>query len=356
MRKIVFALIAVCVLLSGCQGKKEDVIKVGVIIPLTGGYSDVGNWMRMGITLAVEDLNKQHNINFQPIYEDSQSSPQIAIASYQKINAIQQVDYYISTVSSVCLALKPIIENDNNFMFVNAGHKDLIDTTKAIPDIYRHALTISQEALFLASNVNRVIDNDAKIALLYTNNDIGVEFNNVFSNQFKDNTIFSMAYEEAETNLKLIVHKLLSNNPDVFVIYGYTKNFAPLIKTIRELGYDKQIYANQGFSTPSVFENVGSSGNNVFYSDYDIVANPHLNELNQRSITLFGEPLSAMGITSYNIMYALGSLAVESTEIELFKQKFSKIDTLTINNIDLYINKGEVYVPLKLMEYKYNDK
>ena len=177
MKKYFFALLGL-VLLFSCQSSNNR--NVGIIIPQTGSYSDVGEWMQMGIDLAIEDLRKQ-GIEINPIYEDSQSIPNTAIAAYQKLKSIQNVKYYISTVSSVCLALKPIIEKDQTFLFVNAGHKDLISQTdENLPNVYRHALTIPQEAEFIANEVLKKYPTPINISLLYTNNDIGVEFKDVF--------------------------------------------------------------------------------------------------------------------------------------------------------------------------------
>lgn len=349
MKKIVLILLAIIAI--GCHNDKKQ---VGVIIPLTGTYSDVGHWMKIGIDLAIEDLSSE-GINIVPLYEDSQSTPSIAISAYQKLKTIHNIKHYISTVSSVCLALKPIVQNDGLFMFVNAGHKELIDDDTLSPNIYRHALTIPQEAIFLASQIKGREKGDKTIALLYTNNDIGVEFEKVFSSQFieQDMRIHSMSYEENEMNLKNIVQKINDIKPDMYVIYGYTKNFAQLVKTIREQSFDGAIYANQGFSTPSVIAGAGVAGNNVFYSDYDIPNNAYIQDLNKRALQKYNEVISPMSIASYNIMYMIGtslSHINDVSDIEEFKNYLSEIKSIDINGMNVLINSGEAYIPLTLVE------
>lgn len=354
MKKILVVLLTACVLV-GCQSNDNQ---IGIIIPLTGAYSDVGQWMRMGIDFAIEDLSAE-GIDIKPFYEDSQSSPSVAISSYQKLKTMYNVEYYISTVSSVCLALKPLIQSDGNFLFVNAGHKDLINENVIIPSVYRHALTIPQEALFLAQQIKGKEPSRKTIALLYTNNDIGVEFQNVFKSQFLSENIeiHCASYEEAETNLKSVVQKLNNLKPDIYVIYGYTKNFAQLIKTIREQSFYGSIYANQGFSTPSVIENSGSAGNNVFYSDYDIPCNAYVENLNKRSLQKYNEKMSPMAIASYDIMYIIGKTLshINENDIESFKETLSSLGSIEVNGMNLLIKSGEVYIPLKLVENVYKD-
>lgn len=350
--KNVFVTLWLIGFLIGCTNEKNH--EVGVIIPLSGSYSDVGHWMQMGIDLAVEDLQSQYGISIVPVYEDSQSSPNKAISAYQKLKTTQGIKEYVSTVSSVCLALKPIVKKDGTFLFLNAGHKDLIE--KNTDNIYRHALTIPQEAIFLSEQIKKQEKTVTRIALLYTNNDIGSEFADVFSSQFLHLGVIinRIQYEEQDNNLKNTVRKLVELDPGIVVIYGYTKNFAPLIKTIREQEYRGRIYANQGFSTPSVIQNAGVAGNDVFYSDYDIPNSSEIVALNKRSVEKYGEVLSPMGITSYNIMYLLGTaiLDVKKGNSKNIQMYMNNLQDFNINGMPLSVKSGEVYVPLKLVENK----
>lgn len=350
--KRIFVIVWLIAFFTGCTNEKAH--EVGVIIPLSGSYSDVGHWMQMGIDLAVEDLRAQYGISIVPVYEDSQSSPNKAISAYQKLKTIQRINEYISTVSSVCLALKPIVNKDGTFLFLNAGHKDLIE--KNINNIYRHALTIPQEAIFLSEQIKKQERTVTRIAILYTNNDIGSEFADVFETQFSPFGVIinKIQYEEHDNNLKNTVRKLVELDPGIVVIYGYTKNFAPLIKTIREQNYHGRIYANQGFSTPSVIQNTGEAGNNVFYSDYDIPNSNEIIALNKRSVEKYGEVLSPMSIASYNIMYMLGTaiLDVKNGNSENVSMYMNNLQQYDINGMHLVIKGGEVYVPLKLVENK----
>lgn len=356
MKKILYTLLCF-VLLVSCKTNNDQ--SVGIIVPLTGGYSDVGQWMQMGIDLAIEDLKNQ-GVEINPIYEDSQSAPNTAIAAYQKLKSIQNIKCYISTVSSVCLALKPIVEKDKTFMFVNAGHKDLITPINDdVPSIYRHALTIPQEAEFIADAVFKKYPNPINISLLYTNNDIGVEFKDVFTARLQTKqqyNIYEMSYEESDTEIKNIIQKMNSKQPTIYVIYGYTKNFAPLIRTIREQGFNDDIFANQGFSTPSVIQGAGVAGNNVYYTDYNIPNSEEIKNLNNRALRKYGMELSPMSITSYNIMYIIGTVLnnTNNGDIELFKKELYSLKEININGMEVYINEGEVYVPLKLVKNIYN--
>ena len=198
---------------------------------------------------------------------------------------------------------------------------------------------------------------DTKVALLYTNNEIGTEFKDVFIEKYASYSPVTtvISYEETETNLKSIVLKLMSPSPQVIVIYGYTKNFGQVITTIREQGFSGKIYANQGFSTPTAIENAGASGNNVFYSDYDFPENERMDDLRIRVKEKYGQDLSSMNITSYNIVSLIG-LAIDAVGPDV-KEVISYLNgngPYDINGMQITVEKGEVFVPLKLVENHYH--
>lgn len=352
---LLFFIIAIC--FSSC--KRSNDAEIGVIIPLSGNYSDVGNWMRVGIDLAVEDYNKENNkMKLIPLYEDSQSKPALAISAYQKLKNTHHINFFISTVSSVCLALKPLVVHDSTFLIVNAGHKDILPQNPS--DIFRHALTLPQEAKFISEEIKsrHLIDENTKISLLYTNNDIGVEFKENFVARFENIPIIKMfSYDESENNLKNVIQKLLIDKPDFIVIYGYTKNFGQVIRTIREQQYNDTIYVNQGFSTPTVIENAGVAGNNVFYTDYDFPDNDAMKLLKKRVYDKYGVGLSSMNITSYNIMMIIGEAinATNSLSPKNISEYLRNKGKFEINGMEINVGKnGDIYVPLKLVENKYN--
>ncbi len=337
------------------QSESNNGVSIVAIIPLTGAYADVGNWMKAGFELALEDIaDSKTKVNI--VYEDSQSKPNIAIGAYQKQTTHKGNHIFISTVSPVCLALKPLVSRDKNFMLVNAGHRDILTDEKEA--IFRHALTITQEAEFISSYMKECgkIPPDAKISFVYTNNDIGIEFREVFVKNMNGFRINALPYDENEVSLKNLVTKSLSSRPDIVAIYGYTKNFGQLIKTFREQNYKGVIFANQGFSTPSVIESAGNAGNNVFYSDYDIPNNQQIDLLQKRMKEKFGTSLSSMNITAYNAIFLITEAIKKSGKndpdsISIYLKEHSPY---SINGMEIQVKpNGDIYVPLKMVRNVY---
>jgi len=120
------------VALPGCnssttQEKKDSVIKIGVVFPITGNYSYFGNIDNQGINIAVEYL-KAKGIKIEYYLEDNQSNTAKGIAAANKLININKVDVLFSTPSPLCLALNPILENSKIIHIAITNHPNILET------------------------------------------------------------------------------------------------------------------------------------------------------------------------------------------------------------------------------------
>lgn len=357
-KSIIFALTVILVSFFGvCIFSPEDdgkTIYIGSIIPLTGYSSHVGQCMQIGMEMAAEDFNqKSDNKQLSILYEDSRCSPITAVEAYQKMKSSKDMQFFVSTVSSVCSVLKPLVCKDSKLLFVNAGHKDLV--SKDYPLVFRNALTSSQEAGFLTEQLKKdsSITGNAGIAVLYTNDGIGIEFKEAFVDNYGAHSPITnmVAYEESEHRLKDVVSSLLDDSPQVVVISGSANLIGRSITAIREQGFKGKIYASQGSPLLSAYENVGVFGNNVFYTDYDFPENEEMASLRKRLKEKYNQDLSSEIFSSYVIVTLLGkaikSVGTNLTEIVTYLNNNGPFE---IKGMQITIDDGEVYVPLKLVE------
>jgi ABC-type branched-subunit amino acid transport system substrate-binding protein len=73
MKKVI-VLFLIALLCISCGKKEDNVIKIGVILPLTGDRGAYGNSSKNGITLAINEINNQNTkYKLYPIFEDCRS-------------------------------------------------------------------------------------------------------------------------------------------------------------------------------------------------------------------------------------------------------------------------------------------
>ena len=108
-KKISFYIVSflLIVLLLNCVCSKEksnqDTIKIGGIYALTGKVASYGKWIKNGVDLAVEQINKKGGINGHKIEifeEDTQSEPKVAASALEKVISIYKVPVAIGFITS----------------------------------------------------------------------------------------------------------------------------------------------------------------------------------------------------------------------------------------------------------------
>src|SRR3989344_1926578 len=98
-KKLIWVIVLVAVLLliwwAGKGGQESsssnEAIKVGVILPLTGDLGFLGEEIKKGMDLALEDLDPNHPI--EVIYEDDAFDPSKTAHAANKLLSIDQVDF-----------------------------------------------------------------------------------------------------------------------------------------------------------------------------------------------------------------------------------------------------------------------
>ncbi len=101
MIRNIFIIIFICIFFNACFDKnEEDAIKIGVVLGLTGKYSDLGLYEKNGIVLAFDKINYQvNNKKIELVFKDDKQDEKI---NRQVINELikDNVKYIIGNATS----------------------------------------------------------------------------------------------------------------------------------------------------------------------------------------------------------------------------------------------------------------
>lgn len=94
MKKILTSLMMAFTLMScGSKNQKtDDVIRVGVPMPLTGDLAQYGVATKQGIELAIEEINNAGGINGKKIeadYQDTKGDIQEVVGIFKSMNRVK---------------------------------------------------------------------------------------------------------------------------------------------------------------------------------------------------------------------------------------------------------------------------
>ena len=137
----------------------NDPIKIGVVTPLSGTYTPIGQQVRWGLELATKEVNAAGGVmgrQIQLIFEDEEANPSVAVQKAEKLFEVQKVDFMTGTVNSgSTLAVGQIAERAGKLIATTVSFADSITTDKCSPNVFRVNARAGQQSTALAAWVSK---------------------------------------------------------------------------------------------------------------------------------------------------------------------------------------------------------
>jgi branched-chain amino acid transport system substrate-binding protein len=274
MRKLwIIAIVVVLavILLSVWQKKaKQNVMRIGVIAPLSGPSAKYGEDIRHGYDIAVEEVNAQGGIKGKKIvlvYEDSEGKPEKAVASAQKLIQGDRVIAILGDLwSSPTLAIAPICEKHKVPLLSSGASSPKI--TNAGDYVFRNEVSDEYGArrtaqLFFGLGFH-------SIAIIYVNNDFGRGFDNVVTETYKElggKVVISESFDQDATDVRTQLIKIKQSSPQAILIVAY-KESINIMRQMKEIGLRAQILGPALMEDPDIINKVGDVAEGAIYTYY----------------------------------------------------------------------------------------
>lgn len=150
---ILGGLLATTAPLSGALA--QDAIKIGVVTPLSGTYTPIGQQVRWGLELAAKEINDTGGISGRPvslIFEDEEANPAVAVQKAEKLFQVEDVDFLTGTVNSgSTLAVAQLAERNDKLAATTVSFADSITGDKCSPNMFRVNARAEQQSVALSS-------------------------------------------------------------------------------------------------------------------------------------------------------------------------------------------------------------
>ena len=154
MKKIVLAISSV-LLGSSIAIAADGPIKIGVVTPLSGTYTPIGQQVKMGLELATKEVNAAGGImgrKVELIFEDEEANPAVATQKAEKLFQVSNVDFLTGTVNSgSTLAVGQLAERNNKLIATTVSFADSITSDKCSPNVFRVNARAGMQSAALAA-------------------------------------------------------------------------------------------------------------------------------------------------------------------------------------------------------------
>ncbi len=250
------------------ETNNSEVIKVGVIAPLSSYMSEFGDATRNGFLLAQKEAINGKKVQF--IFEDSVYDPKKAISAYDKLATIDKVDLIVDWGAATTQALASVVNRyDIPFVSISAVINAPSQSDKTVrfferPDTFASKVWEHLRKLGLKN-----------IAILKTQN---YWLNSVYEQQVlqakagesvvlvDDVTSFNdMDFRTAVSKIKNSKTKY-----DAVGVYLGSGQIGQFYKQSSELGLKTVTFGTDFFENQSDIDTAGTAINGAFYPQYDV--------------------------------------------------------------------------------------
>ena len=269
---------------------KQETLKIGAILPLTGEASFWGQNAQRGILLATEDINNNGGVSgkkLEIVFEDSFCDAKKSVDALSKLLNVDGIDFFIGDIcSSATLAMAPLAEQNKKILITPCSES--ADISKAGDYIFRTFPPNTQQALSLARYAKNSLKLD-RIALLHMNNAFGESLAREFKQEFERLGGIVTSQEKAAeetTDFKTLLVKIQKTQPEGLVLAFYGPKNVKVIQQIHELGLDLPLLSPGTINTPEFLDESRGLEEGIIFAD---ISDPTTESYRQRYKTRFGE-------------------------------------------------------------------
>jgi len=246
----IFALsLSLCLAGSGISWS-ADPIKIGICKPFSGPVGFIGNDLKPGFEMALEEINGAGGVLGRPIelrYADNQCNPTEGVNAARKLIDLDKVVAIIGgACSSATLAAMPIIaEAKIPQLTLSATNPRITQMAGKGGNIWQFRLNVDDS--IMAKTFAKVIGEKAKRVVMYAaNNDWGRGAVKAYTEEFKPLGITLMSaeyFEQGQADYRPSLTKVKGMKPEALLLIMESRDASVLVRQMKETGFRPTIFA-----------------------------------------------------------------------------------------------------------------
>lgn len=263
---------------SCCAKKRENVIKIGLVAPITGGVAAYGASTKNGAIMAIDMINKtgikigNTTYRIEYVLEDDEGKPESAANAFLKLINQDKVMAIIGAVISKCsLAGAPIAQENGVPMITPSSTNPQVTQ---IGDYIFRACFIDPFQGKVMANFSYNTLKSRRAAILFDNgNDYNKGLAEFFKAEFEKCGGSVVAYEaftdeDKTQDFTPQLTKIKATSPDVLFLPNYYSSVALAAKQARQMGIDVPLLGGDGWDSPELVKLAGDAVEGGYFSSH----------------------------------------------------------------------------------------
>ena len=317
-------LLSVCMILAliACKDEKSEstrtdikpVVRIGGLLPLSGGIAHIGEGAKNGALMAIEKLNSMPNnkYKYEFVYEDIGSSPNKTPTIYNKLVQIDKIVALTSFNTAVGKIIKPLAFEDKIIHISSAVDNTIGDN--AFNYVNSYSIKETSERL-----VEYMKKHDMHTISLVAFNHLSTEaVLQVLENVLKTNGIEILSvnrFNMEQIDFKMEALKIKQENPDMVFMHLVEPSMSLFSKQLLDYGYNGKLSSFLLF--------IYSNNPELFNEQVMIDLREGTDDFNKAYFEKFGVQPQAASINTYDNVMLIGK----------FVEKFQIPDKIDANDM-----------------------
>lgn len=304
-----------------CTKDKSESLKIGVILPLTGELSTMGEVERNAMMLAAEKVNSGSEI-IKLIFEDGKGKPNEAVTAANKLVDIEKVDLVITSTSGASNAVEPITTRNNINLIAYCMDPDISKKSEYVLRFYEGL----REEADVILNYFTTTEKISKIGVLYVNMPVFEKvLDEIYLPFLKKKNIFIPIIERyslSDNDFRVQLLKIRDAGIDHLMILGYGFKYERIFNQMVELELHNKLTIIGGWGflyttvNPSLLEGVLVAGPEYVFQKQES------GDFQKEYLNRFKKYPNFDAAFAYEMIIKLGELFKEKTN---FKNPLKKI-------------------------------
>lgn len=321
---------------------QADVVKVGAIFPLSGGAGPQGQHIVQGLQAMADIINQAGGVLGRSIEietRDEESTPAVGVSRATELVTEKVPVIFEGWVSSVSLAMQPIIARANVLDITVFSKAEAILSGENNPLAIRLNSSVNQDAQIAAEYIKSI--GASRIAFVVENDIYGISGQEAIegalnSLNYRYEKIAEERFPFSQTDFRVLLTNLRAAKPDLTMVLNANEGagLPAFIRQARRARLPGKILCGSGTLAPSVTSLAGEDANGVagaefYFPDQEPFAS---NVVNQRFIEKMKEKFDLIP-DKY--------MALSATALQIWAQAVNDIKTFERQEVARRIRGGK---------------
>ena len=266
------ALAAGVALLMGppAEAQQKGTIKIATQSPLSGGQAVLGEAIKLGTQLAVEQLKgpvEKLGFRVEVVPFDDQAKPDVGVANARNLMADKDILAVVGHLNSGVAIPSSEVYKEDNLVMVSPANTNPVITDRNLPNVNRVCGRDDVQGAVGAEFAKTTLK--AKTAyVVHDKTTYGQGVAEFFRDDAKKKGITVLGFEgtEEKANFDPIITPMKAKNPDLVYFGGIYDQGAVFVKQMREKGVKATFLGPDGMDSSDFAKITGKAGVGSYYT------------------------------------------------------------------------------------------